>query len=721
MNVSRLTSVIAIVLCLILFGTIQQQQLSPGERSELASRFRFSRVQLPEPSGKVLARQRNTNPSLSKQAAWISATGAAVALADVDADGLPNDLIWIDPRVGEIFVLPVPGTGERYQKFALNTGSLKIDDTMAPMGAFAGDFNEDGRLDIVAYYWGRTPIMFIAGTGSNRVSGRGSSEVPGKGSNQVPGKGSSEVTGKVPVKGSSEVSFEGSGKLSDSSFTAHEIVQTDGAGNPPIWNTSCGLASDLDGDGHLDLLFANYYQDGAPVLDSRSHQAVALQDSIARASNGGEKHVLLFRSAVQDTARFEECHNIFAPEVNHGWTLAAGACDLDRDGLPEIYFANDTGPDRLLHNRSTAGNLKFAGLHGESGFNTPSSFVLGEDSFKGMGMDFNDFNDDGVPDIYVSNIACPFGLEESHFLWLSTGSVAKMANGIAPYRQASEEVGLSRSGWSWDCRLADFDNDGKLEAVQGTGFLKGNTNRWPELQALGTANSNLLSNASNWPCFRLGDDVSGHEPNFFFARAKSGRMYDIAAELGVDDRSPSRGIAIGDVDADGDLDFVVANQWEPSYFYRNDVTNQNSSIVLSLLRKQSASTSAPSAVLLQDCSSNSDGDRSARPRLLASASSNSPAIGARVTAVLPDGTRHVAYVDGGTGHSGKRAHGVHYGVPKVDRSALVDVQIDWITQSGEKASSALRVPLGWHQIELVSPTVPKASSVPGNPTEGGTP
>jgi hypothetical protein len=58
--------------------------------------------------------------------------------------------------------------------------------------------------------------------------------------------------------------------------------------------------------------------------------------------------------------------------------LALGAADLDGDLMPELYFANDFGPDRLLHNRSTPGHLNFALLEGERKFTTPSSKVLGK-------------------------------------------------------------------------------------------------------------------------------------------------------------------------------------------------------------------------------------------------------------------------------------------------------------------------------------------------------
>ena len=51
----------------------------------------------------------------------------------------------------------------------------------------------------------------------------------------------------------------------------------------------------------------------------------------------------------------------------------------------------------------------------------PKSKVLGHDSFKGMGVDFADLNGDGMLDMYVSNIAAEYALEESHFVWVSTG------------------------------------------------------------------------------------------------------------------------------------------------------------------------------------------------------------------------------------------------------------------------------------------------------------
>ncbi len=158
---------------------------------------------------------------------------------------------------------------------------------------------------------------------------------------------------------------------------------------------------------------------------------------------------------------------------DYSWTLAIAAGDLDGDLLPELYFANDFGPDRLLHNRSRPGEFHFALLEGRKTLTSPNSKVVGRDSFKGMGVDFGDLNGDGVTDILVSNIAADFALEESHFAFLGTGETVRMRSGVAPFHDESERLGLSRSSWAWDAKIADLDNDGAGEVLQALGFVEG--------------------------------------------------------------------------------------------------------------------------------------------------------------------------------------------------------------------------------------------------------
>src|SRR5207248_966939 len=227
--------------------------------------------------------------------------------------------------------------------------------------------------------------------------------------------------------------------------------------------------------------------DDAKVLDATGGGLEQMQHSMSHAFNGGRDRLLLWNRATSERepdVTFKEAEGVLSDEVASGWTLAVGAADLDGDLLPELYFANDFGPDHLLHNRSTPGHLHFVPLLGEKKLLTPNSCVLGRVSFKGMGVDFGDLNGDGLLDIVVSNIAAEYALEESHFAFINTGDTAGMRQGVAPFVDRSEELGLSRSDWAWDVKLGDFADDGELEVVQATGFVRGTHNRWPELQEL---------------------------------------------------------------------------------------------------------------------------------------------------------------------------------------------------------------------------------------------
>ncbi|HEV2444660.1 MAG TPA: CRTAC1 family protein, partial [Candidatus Sulfopaludibacter sp.] len=433
--------------------------------------------------------------------------------------------------------------------------------------------------------------------------------------------------------------------------------------------TNAATFADLDGDGHPDLIIGNYFQDGARILDAGDPGSEYMQHSMSRAYNGGAKHIMLW----QGPAQYREVPGVLDDEVSHGWTLAIGAQDLDGDLLPEIYFANDFGPDRLLHNLSTPGHLKFQLLHGVKTFGVPNSKVLGNDSFKGMGVDFGDVNGDGWPDMFVSNIAAPFMLEESNFLWMSTGRVEQMKQGIAPYVDRSEPMGVSRSGWGWDARLADFDNDGTLEALQAIGFVRGTVNRWPELHEIAMGNDELLAKAGVWHHFEPGDDLSGHQHNPFYVRASDGRYYDVAREMGMDDSHISRGIAIADVDGDGRLDYAVANQWEDSFFFHNLSHRVGSFLGLRIRH-----------------------------------AAGNPAIGAAAAVTLPDGRTLRAQVDGGTGHSGKRSPEIHFGLGDVNQP--VKVEIRWRDLAGVHAKTETMAP-GWHTVRLeVGPALGPATT-----------
>jgi enediyne biosynthesis protein E4 len=630
---------VALVLIVGLYWFALPPDLSAAQRAQLASHFHFTHLTLPTLPGQPLQFVRTVHPSLEGISAWISAWGASVALNDLDGDGLPNDVCYVDTRTNQVIVAAVPGTPARYEPFALDPAPLSYDPaTTAPTGCLSGDFNEDGLADILVYYWGRTPLVFL-----HRPIA-------------------------VP------------GRLSNASYVPRELVPGGGR-----WYTNSVTRADLDGDGHIDLVISNYYPDGAHVLDASGTGVEQMPDSWSRAYNGGNKRLLLWRGATagpEPTVHFEEVRGVLDSQTNHSWGNAVAACDLNGDLLPELYFANDFGPDRLLYNRSTPGHLRFTLLEGVETLTTPPSKVLGLDSFKGMGVDCADLNGDGLPDLVVSNITSQYSFEESNFVFLSTGELNRMQDGGAPYVESCESLGLCRSGWSWDVKIADFDNMGALQIVQAVGFVQGDVNRWPEMQELGTGNEALVNDPRNYPTIQPGADVSGHEHNPFYVRAPDGRYYNIAPEVGFFEPQVSRGIAVADVDGDGRLDCAVANMWGVSTFYHNESPNAGGFLGLHLLQPLH-----PEAMRI-------------RPGHPGADTRGWAAIGATATVYLPGGRRLAAQVDGGNGFSGRGSSDLHFGLGYLPGGTQLRVDLHWRDPGGRLHFQTVYLSQGYSTILL---------------------
>lgn len=628
----NLTRLVAIACCLLVWDLARQPVPSPAQRATLAAPFHFTPYPVSPPDSPGGHRLRPVAPAYDKINAWISSVGASTALFAVDGGAVSHDICLVDPRTNTVTIEQAPTTGERYEPFTLQPADLWYPSYAAPMGCLPADLNEDGWQDVVAYYWGRSPVLFL------------------------------RIPGIAP---------------SPAAFTTRELVSS-----PQVWNTNAATTGDFDSDGHLDLVFGNYFPDGARVLDPTAHQSeLIMTDSMSNGnSNGGSTRLYRFVSATRGSspnAQFAEVPDAFGPNESRGWTLALGTQDLDGDNRPDLYVANDFGPDHLLVNSSTPDHLSFRRVHGVRHFTTPKSQVVGNDSFKGMGVNFADVSGDGIPDILVSNITEPYALQESNFAFINTGDRSGFRQGVAPYDDHSEALGLSRSGWSWDVKAADFDNSGAPEVMQATGFVAGTTNRWPQLQEAAISNDLILANPALWPQVAAGDDLSGNNHNTFFVRAPDGRYVDVADAIGVGTDAVSRSFAVGDVNEDGRLDFVVANQWAQSTFYNNE--SQAGSFLGLRLRLRQPAGDAPCTVAV--------------------AGPTRPAIGASATVTRPDGTRLAQQVYPANGHNGVNAPDLLFGLGTGPVTTL-PVLISWRDGCGQLHTTTTTFAPGWHDVIL---------------------
>lgn len=311
-------------------------------------------------------------------------------------------------------------------------------------------------------------------------------------------------------------------------------------------NAVAAVAFDANRDGLLDLYVGAYFPD--VDLTNVQHTKL-LHDSWETARNGGTNFFLKNIGGcrfVDETAK--------AGLGDTGWTLAIGTGDLDKDGWPDLYVANDFGTDKVYRNK------------GDGTFADVSEKAIGIDTKKSMNAELGDYDNDGWLDIYVTNITEPF-LNECNMLWRNNRNFT--------FSDVSVATNTCDTDWGWGAKFIDYDNDGLQDLYVATGFISAGKEEYIDILMPIILDSEVdLSDTMSWPALG-GRSFSGYEKNVLFHNNGRHHFTNVATEHGVDTDRDSRGVIVADFDGDGAQDIYVLNSNQPAVMYRNFVGARN--------------------------------------------------------------------------------------------------------------------------------------------------
>jgi len=306
------------------------------------------------------------------------------------------------------------------------------------------------------------------------------------------------------------------------------------------WSTSAAWV-DLDHDGLLDLVVARYvvwdWNDVWCGEHREGYRAFCHPDIFDPVPmlvyhNDGNGHFT------------EVSHKLGLDKPARALGLAIA--DYDRDGRIDLYVANDSMAEFLFHQKRD-------GTFEEVGMESGSAVSADGQTYAGMGVDFADYDNDGWPDIVVTNLA-----NQKYALYRN------LHDGTFDYATNSSGLGnitLFHSGWS--ARFFDYDNDG-----------------WKDL---------LIAQGHDLDNVEQQNPTLHYREPMLLARNTQRGFADVSAVSGAVFKKAwaARGMATGDLDNDGRVDAVVTTNDGPAYVLHNETTANNHWITLRLIGHKS--------------------------------------------------------------------------------------------------------------------------------------
>jgi len=318
--------------------------------------------------------------------------------------------------------------------------------------------------------------------------------------------------------------------------TFTDVTESAGVGGSG-WSTSAAFF-DYDNDGKLDLVVARYmdwsFDKNIYCGEKREGYRQYCKPDLF---NGAS--LILYHN--DGHGHFTDVTEKAGLGSTEGRGLGIAIADFDHDGNIDLFVANDSSRQSLYRNK---GDGTFEDVSIQTGV-----AVDGEGkTYAGMGVDFADYDNDGWPDLVITNLA-----NQKYAVYQNLG------DGTFDYSSYATGIGgmtLLHSGWGM--RLADFDNDGRKDLLIGQAHVMDNI----EL---------------NFPHLR-------YKESPLIARNTGKEFEDVSATAGeiFQQRFVARGMAVGDIDNDGRLDAVINSHDGGLYVLHNVSKNANHWLALKL-------------------------------------------------------------------------------------------------------------------------------------------
>jgi hypothetical protein len=466
----------------------------------------------------------------------------------------------------------------------------------AGSGAALGDVDADGRPDVYLAAAEGPNALFLNRGGwefeeVTDAAGVGLADHPSKGAALADVNGDGDLDLLVSGLGARTRLF-----LNDGSGTFEEA--TDAWGLEGTGGSTTLALADVDGDGDLDLYETRYKtrratdifspaersfdnvvretDDGFEVIpEFRDHYRIEAEGRLVRRWETGEADVLWentgngFRRVPWTEGRFLNEQGRPLPSAPLDWGLAARFHDLDGDGHPDLYVANDfESPDRVWMNR------------GDGSYRAVRRVALRTTSASSMAVDFADVDRDGALDFFVADMLSRDPelrrrqVPQTRVQPVAPGDIGarpqddrntlQVSRGDATWAEAAHFAGVAASEWTWAVAFLDVDLDGREDLLATTGHA------WDQLDADTQRRVRSSPLGHDWR-----RELGLYPPlplrNVAFRNTGDLRFEEVGEAWGFGpEEDVSHGIATADLDGDGDLDVVATRLDVPVAVYRND-------------------------------------------------------------------------------------------------------------------------------------------------------